>query len=527
MKIFKLIIIICLLVSCGSIQFPLHAENLITFDNDQAYLSSKHYLNSNYYEVNRIIHIDDTDENLIIAPSAFEFDAGKNVILIGDYLSGKIRIFSLKNFKYNGDLIKENNYGKKIIGNPSGILIDKKNSKYVITDLFFNKVFFFDRAGFLENTIGSLGEALAEFSEPHSIASDGEDIYISDRYNCRICVYSQNGAFKYSFASRGDGINNLYMPGALLINESSEVFVCDSGNDRIQIFDKHGVYLRTIGRRGRQPGEFNAPADIAFDSNHNLYVSDSLNRRIQKFDISGNFICEISQLTSSFLSDNYKPDFYYKIPRNYDSNEINFSLGNLKLPTRIDVNLETAHLYVMDAESKNIYIFDCDNFNKGRKLYLGKNFRDAITYFEKVLKQEPDNQNALYYLAYCHQQINDYAKAYQYYAQIINSNTKTAVEKFARYHQKILTATMPKDSFAEIKLDEKEVKNAELQIYKTLYLGSDKTSEFEQKRYDFLKQHNLETLELDFQKQLIENDDEEQTEKTVNRQDTQKGDNKK
>jgi len=468
------------------------AFDLVVFNNDSRYLSREHYLNAKHYEVNKIINIDNTRENLIVAPASLKYDKKYNRLLVGDYLSGKIRKYSLNTFKYSGDFEVEAP-GKKIMGSPFDIYISNDSKSYVVADIFFNRIVFFNHVGLVTDAIGATGEAAGEFSEPAAVTYSNGLFFVADKYNCRICVYDRRGYFKYSFASKGTLNSQLYLPVSLKANDSGEIYICDSGNDRVQVFSHRGAYIKTIGRRGRSAGFFDVPSDICFDSNSNIYVADSYNKRVQKFSPSGEFLCEIKSPGSSFLSDDYKPDFYFKMPKNYDSNEINFSLGSFVMPVKIDINNQTAQLYVLDSAQKKIFILDCDNFNKGRALYLGRNFKDAVNYLNIVIDENPHNLNAFYYLGFSYQQIHDYKKAYECYKKIINYHSLGDVEKHARLQLKIITSINPPGYFKPV--EEKAELEKNLAKTKSSYANfidsTDEITAFDRKRDEYFAVYEI------------------------------------
>jgi len=480
------------LILIGSLPQLTAAFDLVTFDNDMVYLNQKYYLGARHYEVNKIISIDNTDENLILAPSSLKYDKKYNRLLVGDYLSGKIRKYSLNSFKYSGDFAIESQ-GKKLLGNPADIYISSDSRNYVVVDQFFNRMVFFNSLGMSTNITGGLGEAMGEFSEPCAVAFSGGRFFVADKYNCRICVFDASGYFKYSFASKGTADSQLYLPTAVKVNSSGEVYVCDSGNDRIQVFEARGRYIKTIGRRGRSAGFFDAPSDICFDANSNIYVADANNKRVQKFNPAGDFLCEIKTLESSFLSEDYKPDFYFKMPKNFDSNEINFSLGALSMPIKLDLNNETAHLYVLDSEQKKIFILDCDNFNKGRRLYLDRNFKDAIKYLKIVTEENPANLNAIYYLGFCYQQTYDYKKAYECYDKIIKYHSLSEVEKHARYQIKKMASVNPSNYFdVSGENNGQERKRSAMEItYKQYMQSAAEPTAFDRKRAEHFARYGI------------------------------------
>lgn len=460
------------------------AYEIVLFKKDNTFLNPQKNFNAYHYEVSKIIEIDNTTENRIIYPTFLRYDINSQTLLIGDYFTGKILKFSPINGNYLGELNINNHSSKRIIGNPTDILILK--TQYLVTDALFNKLIIFNSNGQIINIFGTTGEAYNEFSEPYSLDIYNNNIFIVDRYNCRICVYNLNGTFKYSFASKGNFSSQIYLPNSIKVN-NGYVYISDSGNDRIQVFDIYGKHIKTIGQRGKSIGFFNAPTDICFDASSNLYIADLLNERIQKILTNGQ-IYEIKKLFSSFISKDFEPTFYYKLPLNYDSNEINFKLGELKAPYKIDVNNELAHLYVLDIKDKKIYILDCNNFYKGRKLYLSHNFKDAIKYLKISLDENPDNYYAMYYLGYSYQMLKDYDEAIKCYQNIINLNLQNEVEKYAKLQIKKILAINP-PYFAEnlkINQEQKQIEQQNINYLHT-FLQTQEITAFERKKNEYYK----------------------------------------
>ncbi|HNY13323.1 MAG TPA: 6-bladed beta-propeller [Candidatus Wallbacteria bacterium] len=419
---------------------PASGSSLVFFRNDDIFLNKNYDLDATYYEVNKIINLDNTAENLITQPSALVFDEKNSRLMVGDYLLGKIYNYSLKTFKFDSF------FGiwpgePRVLGRVEDISVLPGNENYAIADPFFHHIIICNKSGGAKMSFGRMGVQFYEFNEPSGIACDGKYFFITDRYNCRICVYDIFGSYKYSFGSRGVQHGQFYLPTAILTGSSSEVYVCDSGNDRIEIFDKKGIFKRSIGAMGRAEERFNNPTGICLDEKSNLYVADSLNGRVQKFDRNGKYMGQISELISSFVADDYRPEFIYNMPMNLSSNEINFSMGTLKKPIRVQVDNKNGKLFVLDAELKKIYIFDSDNFNKGRELFKDRHYINAAKYFEKAVVQTPENVNALFYLGYADYQLEKYKDAFLHFTEIKERFPASEVSKYADYYQKKINST--------------------------------------------------------------------------------------
>lgn len=154
----------------------------------------------------------------------------------------------------------------------------------------------FTAAGdYISSINGNEGEAGA-FNTPHAIWIDGRksepELYIADRANGRVQVYSLDGEFKRSF-----GEDFLITPSAfapygdyLVIAELNARLTVVDGDDRLvtylgdnhqvagepgwpNMLDDRGVPARTNRLR---PGLFNSPHGLATDGAGSIYVSEWL-----------------------------------------------------------------------------------------------------------------------------------------------------------------------------------------------------------------------------------------------------------
>ncbi|MBI5243218.1 MAG: hypothetical protein HY922_05950 [Elusimicrobia bacterium] len=180
------------------------------------------------------------------------------------------------------------------------------------------------------------------FNMPEGVAvgQDGK-IYVADRNNDRIAVFSSTGALLASFGGRKDVSNlpdgvgsirpelrrldvrdedgehhgehrdstttlRLSKPSGVAVDGAGNIYVADTHNDRVLKLSAEGRILLNIGRRerdqegrhegqsehyeeGRLPGRFNHPSGVAVDAAMNIYAADTQNRRVQVFTSTGAF----------------------------------------------------------------------------------------------------------------------------------------------------------------------------------------------------------------------------------------------
>lgn len=163
------------------------------------------------------------------------------------------------------------------------------NNRLHICDYIENCIQVFDGDGKLTNCLDFWyeGSKSGEFARPVGVAASGEEVFVSDKHNDRIQVFSQVGCFTREWGTYGEMPGDLDCPEGLTIY-NEEVYVCDSKNNRIQVFNKKGTFRRMWGSFGDKPGEFDRPVRLAsYDGE--VYVSDLFNDRVQVFDVRGVF----------------------------------------------------------------------------------------------------------------------------------------------------------------------------------------------------------------------------------------------
>jgi DNA-binding beta-propeller fold protein YncE len=78
-----------------------------------------------------------------------------------------------------------------------------------------------------------------EVDFPVSLALESsESLYVLDRHQNRIDVFSQDGRFKYSFLGQGQGKGQVYLPRQLRFDPWGQLCVVDEGNGRVEVFSR-------------------------------------------------------------------------------------------------------------------------------------------------------------------------------------------------------------------------------------------------------------------------------------------------
>jgi tripartite motif-containing protein 71 len=192
------------------------------------------------------------------------------------------------------------------LSNPSGIAVDGSGNVYV-ADSNRNRIVKFDSVGGYIDTWTGTGKngTGSAFSTPQGIALDrnGNTLYVVDKYNSRIMIYSTAGDYLSTFGTYGSLASSgtiiyLYYPQGITLDSatSQNIYVTDTNNNRVQKVNASYVFQTAWGLLGTADGQFSSPQTIAVDTSGYVYVSDvpiSVNEdvgRVQKFDSTGLWI---------------------------------------------------------------------------------------------------------------------------------------------------------------------------------------------------------------------------------------------
>ena len=134
-----------------------------------------------------------------------------------------------------------------------------------------------------------------QFSNPvHCVRMSREDLlYVCDRTNNRIQVFTRAGEFKQEFRVETQTVANGSVWDMVLSQDPAQkyMYVADGANGRIYILRRSdGQQVGQFGRTGRMAGEFKWIHNLAIDSEGNLYTAEvGFGRRVQKFVRGGGF----------------------------------------------------------------------------------------------------------------------------------------------------------------------------------------------------------------------------------------------
>ena len=161
---------------------------------------------------------------------------------------------------------------------PKGLAFNAANSKIYVTCDCWMCILNSDLT--MSSSFGKPGAGEGEFQSARDVACDSSgNVYVADRDNDRIQVFTAEGRFLRMFGGRVGGVRKLMWPNGITIDSNDMVYVSEWSGNRVSVFTSEGQFVSSIGK----PGELYSPEKLAVDSSGVVYVCDNDNKRIQIF----------------------------------------------------------------------------------------------------------------------------------------------------------------------------------------------------------------------------------------------------
>ena len=161
---------------------------------------------------------------------------------------------------------------------PYGVAVHYQTGNIFVADKSNNRVQVFDKDGKYLYKFGDRDGA-GKMNTPFCIAFYQNKVFVSQYGAGCLLVYDLNGTFLRQIGSQGNGEGQLKYPYGITINESNgDIFVCDRGNNRVQIFSKDFLFKSQFGK-----GILKYPSDIKL-TNEYIYVLSYINPFLYSFN---------------------------------------------------------------------------------------------------------------------------------------------------------------------------------------------------------------------------------------------------
>ena len=174
--------------------------------------------------------------------------------------------------------------------NPSGISADKEGNVYV-TSASGHSITKYSQEGACLANRETPGTCLGELMHPCGLIIVNNEIYICDRNNCRVHVFSKDLVPLRTFGKQGKDAGELHWPYDLVQDRDGNLYITDCNNHRIQVFSEDGRFLREFGSRGSKDGKMKRPMGISLTKDGQyILVSEYDNHRVSVYQIDGKFV---------------------------------------------------------------------------------------------------------------------------------------------------------------------------------------------------------------------------------------------
>ena len=192
-------------------------------------------------------------------------------------------------------------YGHKGSGageflHPHDVAIDPTGN-ILVADTGNHRVVKLNGKGAYLTEVGAFGWDDRQFNEPTGISTGtGLEIYVSDRENQRLALYSQHLKLISIVGGRKvDGALAMGRVGSVATTPEGEIYVTDQDLDQVIQISTFSRTDRSFGGYGYGSGELRTPSAVDVDSEGRVFVCDTGNDRIVVFDRFGNYDKELGE----------------------------------------------------------------------------------------------------------------------------------------------------------------------------------------------------------------------------------------
>jgi DNA-binding beta-propeller fold protein YncE len=158
---------------------------------------------------------------------------------------------------------------------PTDVAFDREGNIYVADGEGNSRVLKFNKYGNVLLGWGMKGDGPGQFNLPHSIAIDGDLVYVGDRENARIQIFDLNGRYLREW--------KVGHPFGLFITLDHFIYMSDAIAGRILKISRDGKVVGAIDGPPPDKGRHFDPHSIAVDKDNSIFTAEVLPWRAQKF----------------------------------------------------------------------------------------------------------------------------------------------------------------------------------------------------------------------------------------------------
>ena len=171
---------------------------------------------------------------------------------------------------------------------PMAAVYDEQGLLYV-AEGGVSRISVLNSAGKTQRTWGRWGTKPGRLRTPAGLVFVGEDLWVADRGNHRIQIFSKRGRLKRVIDRVPLEFSTLFLPTGLAYHSASgRVAIVDSGNRRVVLLALDGQSAKAMVSNGQR--DLVDPAGVAFDPDGILYLADRGTNQIARMTKSGEFL---------------------------------------------------------------------------------------------------------------------------------------------------------------------------------------------------------------------------------------------
>ncbi|HEY6240253.1 MAG TPA: tetratricopeptide repeat protein, partial [Burkholderiales bacterium] len=143
-----------------------------------------------------------------------------------------------------------------------------------------------DEQGRAQRVFGGGGRGYGELKDPEGLAfSLHKRLYVADRGNNRVAVYSEDGIFLHAIGMGRDSATALVKPLQVAVDGAERVYVLeDSGPGRLSVYSHSGRLLKRLGAETFAGGRSARWRALAVDPSGRVFIADGANGNIVELD---------------------------------------------------------------------------------------------------------------------------------------------------------------------------------------------------------------------------------------------------